>query len=138
MHVCVRAERRCLNKIFTEHWQHPCCQVTSCNPLHDDALPWCQRTDRCGPHTSDNAIHPGGKILIRSNFENGISGIFQNDPGEIHAVTFGDVVPQKESSCITEDSKSQVMEEPEMFFGVRTSSGGFPQHNSASICFNGF
>lgn len=96
MYVCVRnVERRCLNKIFTEHWQHPCCQVTSCNPLHDDALPWCQRTDRCGPHTSGHAIHPGGKIIIRSNFENGISGIVQNDPGEIPAVTFGDVVPQK-------------------------------------------
>lgn len=67
-YVCVRnVERRCLNKIFTEHWQHPCCQVTSCNPLHDDALPWCQRTDRCGPHTSGNAIHPGGKILIQTS-----------------------------------------------------------------------
>ncbi len=57
---------------------------------------------------------------------------FHNNPGEIHIVTLGDVVPQKESSCITEESKSQIMEEPELFFwgiplhSVRSSSSVFP------------
>lgn len=41
-------------------------------------------------------------------------------------MTFGDVVPQKESSCITEDSKSQVMEEPEMIFVFALRPASFP------------
>lgn len=134
MHVCMRVERRYLNKILTVHWQHVArslhvilCTTTLCPGAREQTgvahIPWIMRfilVERLSYVQTSKTVFLASSIIILVKY----TPWLLNRKRSRHALL---KIPKVRSW------KSQ-----KWCFCVRTSSGVFPQHNWASICFSGF